>query len=187
LGDLLLDVVITPARPIERGTDVPGTVTLRRGGSAANVAAAFVRQATTRRYRLGRDPQPIDSWPRSADGVRVHAGRRSGASGRLAALIGERAALLRDQRAPPTTCVRLSDRPGCVAPTCSTSRLFASRPIAAALTPPRCAQRARCASIPTTSPLEALRDSRRGPGWPIAPGSCSQQDEAAVVRQTADA
>ena len=43
LGDLLLDVVVTPTRPIEHGTDVPGTLAFRRGGSAANTSAAFVR------------------------------------------------------------------------------------------------------------------------------------------------
>ena len=32
LGDLMLDVVVTPSRAIERGTDVPGTVVFRRGG-----------------------------------------------------------------------------------------------------------------------------------------------------------
>ena len=34
----MLDVVLAPARPLERGTDVPGRVTLRQGGSAANTA-----------------------------------------------------------------------------------------------------------------------------------------------------
>ncbi|MEX1335662.1 MAG: carbohydrate kinase family protein, partial [Candidatus Limnocylindrales bacterium] len=43
LGDLLLDVVITPERPIERGTDVPGRLAFRRGGSAANTSAVFAR------------------------------------------------------------------------------------------------------------------------------------------------
>jgi sugar/nucleoside kinase (ribokinase family) len=38
LGDLVLDVVLMPARPLERGTDVPGRVALRQGGSAANTA-----------------------------------------------------------------------------------------------------------------------------------------------------
>ena len=34
IGDLLLDVVVDPSRPVERGTDVPGTLAFRRGGSA---------------------------------------------------------------------------------------------------------------------------------------------------------
>ena len=93
LGDLLLDVVVTPERPIEQGTDVPGTLAFRRGGSAANTAAAFAR--------LGGSASLItsvgdDAWAARllsalrADGVRAHAVRRPGNSGRLAALIGER-------------------------------------------------------------------------------------------------
>jgi hypothetical protein len=38
LGDLMLDVVLAPARPLESGTDVPGRVALVQGGSAANTA-----------------------------------------------------------------------------------------------------------------------------------------------------
>ncbi len=92
LGDLLLDVVVTPERPIERGTDVPGTLAFRRGGSAANTAATFAH--------IGGRASLItsvgdDFWAGRllsalrADGVRVHAARQHGNSGRLAALIGE--------------------------------------------------------------------------------------------------
>jgi sugar/nucleoside kinase (ribokinase family) len=38
VGDLVLDVVVIPAQPIERGTDVVGRVAIRQGGSAANTA-----------------------------------------------------------------------------------------------------------------------------------------------------
>ena len=38
LGDLMLDVVLAPARALETGTDVPGRVALVQGGSAANTA-----------------------------------------------------------------------------------------------------------------------------------------------------
>ena len=38
LGDLMLDVVLAPARPLEVGTDVPGRVALVQGGSAATTA-----------------------------------------------------------------------------------------------------------------------------------------------------
>ena len=38
LGDLMLDVVVAPARALESGTDVPGRVSLVQGGSAANTA-----------------------------------------------------------------------------------------------------------------------------------------------------
>lgn len=34
----MLDVVLAPSRPLEAGTDVPGRVTFRQGGSAANTA-----------------------------------------------------------------------------------------------------------------------------------------------------
>lgn len=41
LGDLVLDIVAAPARPLEIGTDVEGSISLRPGGSAANAARAF--------------------------------------------------------------------------------------------------------------------------------------------------
>jgi len=43
LGDLVLDVVLAPERALERGTDVPGRVALRQGGSAANAARSMAR------------------------------------------------------------------------------------------------------------------------------------------------
>ena len=43
LGDLLLDVIVRPTGAPERGTDVPGTVRFRAGGSAGNAARAFAR------------------------------------------------------------------------------------------------------------------------------------------------
>lgn len=93
LGDLLLDVVITPERPIERGTDVPGKLAFHRGGSAANTAAAFARAGGEAALitSLGDD-----AWAGRllaslrADGVEVHAVRSPGPSGRLAALIDDR-------------------------------------------------------------------------------------------------
>ena len=93
LGDLLLDVVVAPARPIERGTDVPGSVAFRRGGSAANTTAAFTRVggAAALITSLGDD-----AWASRllsslrAEGVTVHVARHTGSSGRLAALIDER-------------------------------------------------------------------------------------------------
>ena len=93
LGDLLLDVVISPERPIERGTDVPGTLAFRRGGSAANTAVAFARigGAASLITSLGDDywaARLLSSL--RADGVRVHAARHPGSSGRLAALIDDR-------------------------------------------------------------------------------------------------
>jgi sugar/nucleoside kinase (ribokinase family) len=96
LGDLLLDVVVAPEGPIERGTDVPGTVTFRRGGSAATTAAAFARLGGEASLitSLGDDALGTRlSASMRADGVRVHATRSDEPSGRLAAVIdanGER-------------------------------------------------------------------------------------------------
>ena len=96
LGDLLLDIVVTSERRVERGTDVPGTVRFRAGGSAANTARAY--------RRLGAPSTFIgcvgnDAWGRKlvasmrAEGVRVHAVTARAASGRLLAMVeagGER-------------------------------------------------------------------------------------------------
>ncbi len=58
LGDLTLDVVLAPGRPLERGTDVPGRVRLCQGGSAANTARWLGRLGvrTTLICAVGRDP-----------------------------------------------------------------------------------------------------------------------------------
>jgi sugar/nucleoside kinase (ribokinase family) len=96
VGDVMLDIVVAPSRPIERGTDVPGTVTFRRGGSAANVCAAFVRAGG--RARLVTSVG-TDRWVTSllaavrSEGVLLGVTRHDGASGRLAVLLepdGER-------------------------------------------------------------------------------------------------
>ena len=93
LGDLLLDVVVAPERPIERGTDVPGTLAFRRGGSAANTAVAFVRQGGAAALVTSMGD---DFWAARlaaslrAEGVTIHAARHAGPAGRLAALIDER-------------------------------------------------------------------------------------------------
>ena len=42
LGDLMLDVVVRPSSAIESGTDVPGAIRFRAGGSAANTCRSFV-------------------------------------------------------------------------------------------------------------------------------------------------
>lgn len=105
LGDLVLDVVLAPERPIESGTDVPGSVGIRQGGSAANTARWLAR--------LGIDVQLVcavgrDGAGRSlvsqleADGVRVRAariaGQRTGRVGVLVAPNGERS-FVADRRA----------------------------------------------------------------------------------------
>lgn len=57
LGDLLMDVVLAPVRSLERGTDVPGRVSLVQGGSAANTARWLARLGarTTLIAAVGRD------------------------------------------------------------------------------------------------------------------------------------
>ncbi len=97
LGDLVLDAVVTPARPLERGTDVPGRVVLRQGGSAANTARWLARLGvrSTLVTAIGRDAigrTLVDTL--RADGVSVRAtriaGRPSGRIGVIVSFGGER-------------------------------------------------------------------------------------------------
>ncbi len=97
LGDLVLDVVLAPARAPETGTDVPGRVSLCQGGSAANTARWLARLgvATQLISAVGRDAagRALVAAVRS-DGVvprvgRV-AGRRTGRIGVLVTPGGER-------------------------------------------------------------------------------------------------
>ena len=96
LGDLLLDVVVTPERVPRSGTDVPGRIALVQGGSAANTARWL--------SRLGAHSSLIASVGRDAvgralvdavrsDGV-THISRVTGSrTGRVGVLIvagGER-------------------------------------------------------------------------------------------------
>ncbi len=96
LGDLMLDVVVRAASAIEGGSDVPGEIRFRQGGSAANVVRAFVRLGGHGRLvcSVGRDP-----WGDRlvgvlrADGVDVRAVAARGSTGRLVVLVdrdGER-------------------------------------------------------------------------------------------------
>ena len=97
LGDLVLDVVVAPERDPVAGTDVPGRVALRQGGSAANAARWLAR--------LGANASLITAVGRDAagralldelrgDGVALHASRPAGRrTGRIAVLVaagGER-------------------------------------------------------------------------------------------------
>jgi sugar/nucleoside kinase (ribokinase family) len=89
----MLDVVVRPVRPVVPATDVPGTVRLRQGGSAANTARWLARLGVTTRLvtAVGRDPvgRALVGALKS-DGVRVQATRAAGRpTGRVAVLVGQ--------------------------------------------------------------------------------------------------
>jgi len=92
LGDLALDVVIVPSRPLESGTDVPGRVALVQGGSAGNTARWLARlgSRTTLISAVGRDAigrALVDAV--RGDGVTVRVSRVAGArTARIAVLVG---------------------------------------------------------------------------------------------------
>ncbi|HSO29113.1 MAG TPA: carbohydrate kinase family protein [Candidatus Sulfomarinibacteraceae bacterium] len=105
LGDLVLDLVLAPDRPIETGTDVPGSVGLRQGGSAANTARWLARLGVDTQLvcAVGRDGAGRSLVAQVArDGVRVRpariAGQRTGRIGLLVAATGERS-FVADRRA----------------------------------------------------------------------------------------
>ena len=97
LGDLMVDVVLAPLRALQIGTDVPGRVQLRQGGSAANTARWIARLGgrSTLICAVGRDPEGralVSAL--EGDGVRVRATRTAGVrTGRIGVLVspgGER-------------------------------------------------------------------------------------------------
>src|SRR4051794_37323744 len=97
VGDLMLDVVLAPARPLATGTDVPGRVAFRQGGSAANTARWLARLGarTMLVCSVGRDVEGrVVVAALEGDGVRVRArrvaGERTGRIGVLVAPGGER-------------------------------------------------------------------------------------------------
>ncbi len=97
LGDLMLDVVLAPDRPLERGTDVPGRVSLVQGGSAANTARWLGRLGarTTLIAAVGRDAAGralVDAVRSDRVVTRVSrvAGTRTGRIGVVVAPDGER-------------------------------------------------------------------------------------------------
>jgi sugar/nucleoside kinase (ribokinase family) len=97
LGDLVLDVVLAPARQLAASSDVPGRVALVQGGSAANTArwAARLGAHSSLVAAVGRDAagRSLVAALR-ADGVVLHvsrvAGIRTGRIGVLVAPGGER-------------------------------------------------------------------------------------------------
>jgi sugar/nucleoside kinase (ribokinase family) len=92
LGDLMLDVIVLPKRPIVEGTDVPGPISLRQGGSAATTARWLSRLGARSVFvtSVGRDPTGralLDVL--RGDNVVVHPARPAGRrTGRIAVLIG---------------------------------------------------------------------------------------------------
>jgi ribokinase len=97
VGDLVLDVVLAPALDLERGTDVPGRVRLRQGGSATTTARWLGRLGARSSLvcAVGRDAIGRSLVAAvSSDGVQVRAVRVAGApTGRIGVLVepgGER-------------------------------------------------------------------------------------------------
>ena len=91
LGDLVLDVVIAPDRPIEPGSDVTGRVRLRQGGSAATVARWLGRigARSTLICAIGRDASGRALVAAlTSDGVTVRAVRVAGErTGRIGVVV----------------------------------------------------------------------------------------------------
>jgi ribokinase len=81
LGDLALDVALAPSAPLARGTDVPGRVMLRQGGSAAGTARWLARLGvrSTLICSVGRDaPGRALVAAMRDEGVVVRAARPAG-------------------------------------------------------------------------------------------------------------
>ena len=66
LGDLILDVVVASAQDLQTGTDVPGTLRFRAGGSAANVARSFAHLGGQAGFigSVGRATAGVGAWAR---------------------------------------------------------------------------------------------------------------------------
>ncbi len=96
LGDLIVDIAAQLGRPVAAGSDTPGVIRFRQGGSAANTARRLARLGvrTTFIGAVGRDrwAGPLADALRR-DGVRVRVARVAGRTARLVALVapdGER-------------------------------------------------------------------------------------------------
>jgi ribokinase len=105
VGDLVLDVVLVAARPVESGTDVPGRVEIRQGGSAATTARWLARLGVAAQLAcaVGRDGAGRSLVLQlERDGVTVRARRIAGSrTGRIGVLVapgGERS-FVQDRRA----------------------------------------------------------------------------------------
>jgi ribokinase len=94
LGDLMLDVVLRSDRPLESGTDVPGSVSFAQGGSAATTARWLARLGAnvTLVTAVGRDPAGRALLEAiQGDNMRIRAARVAGArTGRIGVVVGPR-------------------------------------------------------------------------------------------------
>ncbi len=91
IGDLMLDVVVRAHAPIDEGTDVPGSIRFRVGGSAANTARAFAALNGAATFLGAIAPDDLGKRLVAAmrsSGVRVHAVERRGVTPRLLAVVG---------------------------------------------------------------------------------------------------
>jgi sugar/nucleoside kinase (ribokinase family) len=111
VGDLVDDVVVWLDAPIATGTDTPSRIFHRRGGSAANVAAAAARAGRAARFigRVGDDlagQRVVAELLADGVDVRVQTGGRTGTVVVLVAPDGERTML-----ADRGSAIELSDVP----------------------------------------------------------------------------
>jgi sugar/nucleoside kinase (ribokinase family) len=110
IGDLVEDVVVRLAGPINVASDTPAAISRRRGGSAANVAVAAAGLGRRSRFlgQVGTDAIGTALLTEMADGgVDVTLVHRAGSTGTIVAVVdptGERS-MLTDRR----SCVDLSD------------------------------------------------------------------------------
>ena len=92
IGDLALDVVVSPDGPLQTGTDTPGRISFVQGGSASNTARwlAQLGARSTLITAVGRDATGralVEAL--RGDGVTVRVARVAGArTARIAVLVG---------------------------------------------------------------------------------------------------
>jgi sugar/nucleoside kinase (ribokinase family) len=110
LGDLVEDVIVRLDGPVNIASDSAASISHRRGGSAANTAAAAARQGAPARFlgQVGSDAIGVALLEEMAQlGVDVSMVRRSGSTGTIVALVDDRGerSMLTDRR----TCTHLAD------------------------------------------------------------------------------
>lgn len=98
IGDLVEDVIVTLAGPVNLASDTGAVVSRRRGGSASNVAIAAAGIGGRARFigSVGDDPLGDDLLGRLEDGGVDFRGRRGGRTGTIVVLVddhGERTML----------------------------------------------------------------------------------------------